>query len=218
MPCHVTSWHVMSWHAKLSYQVMLLVRSFHTVTLYQIMALSRVVSCHAKSPVLPYPVKSTRDSIIFCHAIPYYFSVLFHVVKQVMPYCVMSISDTCHVSFWNQHTKQSNRISTIVKKYEFTWSRRYSATATWFFSAALWRGVCPLLSISVIRQMLGSWLARSWTISSDPCPHARWKAVLLSEACKPTKPVITYQTFSNIRYKRLEWKHDDKGRVSWEKP
>lgn len=103
----------------------------------------------------------------------------------------------------------------LVSRF-LTWSRRYWTTVTWLFVAALWRGVCPSLSISVIRHMARSWLARSLTISSKPCPHAKWKAVVRSEAWKPKQQLAlslwsAYQM--TCRY-RTWWKINGKLNVS----
>ena len=64
-----------------------------------------------------------------------------------------------------------------------TFSNRNSTTWTWFLQAAIWRGVRPLQSTSVILQIAGSLLQRNCTMGIDPCSQAMWNAVTLSALC-----------------------------------
>ena len=61
-----------------------------------------------------------------------------------------------------------------------TWSRTKLAIWVWLEAAARCKGVMPWSSIRFSFEISRSSLWSNWTISSEPCAHARWNAVLLS--------------------------------------
>ena len=67
--------------------------------------------------------------------------------------------------------------------WTLTFSNKNSTTWVWFLPAARWSGVLPLWSRRVILQMAGSLLIKYSTMGIDPCSHAMWKAVILSDRC-----------------------------------
>ena len=75
----------------------------------------------------------------------------------------------------------------LKQVYIFSWtltfSNKNSTIWVWFLPAARWSGVLPLWSRRVILQMAGSLLTRYSTMGIDPCSHAMWNAVILSDRC-----------------------------------
>ena len=67
--------------------------------------------------------------------------------------------------------------------WPLTFSNKNSTIWVWFLPAARWSGVLPLWSRRVILQMAGSLLTKYSTMGIDPCSHAMWNAVILSDRC-----------------------------------
>ena len=70
-----------------------------------------------------------------------------------------------------------------IFSWTLTFSNKNSTIWVWFLPAARWSGVLPLWSRRVILQMAGSLLTKYSTMGIDPCSHAMWNAVILSDRC-----------------------------------
>ena len=92
---------------------------------------------------------------------------------------------------WLRHLKPKN-----IPINSVTWSSKKLTTVEWLLRAARCKGTIPWSSKISSLQMLRSSPASNWTISSEPCEHAIWKAVLLSDSWRKR----IWQIISFIRY------------------